>query len=129
MINTEYGSTRTHEDEGRVQVFVVLLRIVSIKLVGLLSIDGEEVGSGVVGPERFNEFLEGGMEASRSGCQYYLATLVKWSWRTTLNQSERPSALPAEVLLAWSPQGRTSPSAVIMARAKSLALDRPKSGR
>jgi hypothetical protein len=46
--------------------------------------------------------------------------MVEWIWRTTLDRSGRPPALPVEVS---SPQGRTSPSVVIVASAKSLALD------
>ena len=60
-----YGNTRTYEDEGCVQVLVVLLRIVSVKLFGLSAVYGEEVGSGIVDSEGFEELLEGGMEASR----------------------------------------------------------------
>ena len=35
----------TQKDKGHVQVFVVPFRIVSIKLVGLLVVDGEEIGA------------------------------------------------------------------------------------
>jgi len=39
-----------YEYERGVKIFVVLLGIVSVKLVGLLSIDSEEVGAGIIGP-------------------------------------------------------------------------------
>ena len=115
----------THKNEGCVQVIVVLPGIISVKLFGFSAVHGEEVCSGIVGPEGFKELLEGGMEASRLGCQHYQTTAVKWIWRTTWDQSGRPSA-PAEVLLVWSPHGRTSPFVVIVERVKSLALERPK---
>ena len=38
----------THEDEGRVEIFIVLLRIASIELVGLLAADGKEGCAGIV---------------------------------------------------------------------------------
>ena len=69
MISTEYGDALTHKDEGRVQVFVVLPGIISVKLSRLSAVYGEEVGPGVVGSEGFKEVLEGGMEAGRLGCQ------------------------------------------------------------
>ena len=40
----EYGNAPTHEDEGRVQVLVVLFSIISVKLFGFSAIYGEEVG-------------------------------------------------------------------------------------
>ena len=105
---------RTDEDEGGVEVLVVLFRIVSVKLFGFSAVDGEEVCPGIVGPEGFEELLEGGMEASGLECQsisnYY--TGVKWVWRTTWDRFERPLAPVAEVL---SPQARVSPSVVIVA--------------
>ena len=52
----------THEDKRRVQIFVVFLCIITVKAFGLLAIDCEEVGSGVVGPWRLEEFFEGGLE-------------------------------------------------------------------
>jgi len=68
VISGEYGNTPTYEDEGGVQVLVVLPGIISVKLFGFSAVYGKEVGSGIVGPERFKEVLEGGMEASGSGC-------------------------------------------------------------
>jgi hypothetical protein len=121
-MNTEYGNTPTHEDEGRVQVLVIFFRIISVKLFGFSAVYGEEVGSGIVGPEGFKELLEGGMEASKQGVSNSLTTTVKWVWRTTLDRSVRPPALPAEVS---SLQARAGPSAAIVARVKSLALDQP----
>ena len=52
----------THEDERRVQIFVVFLCIITVKVFGLFAIDCEEVGSGVLGPWRLEEFFEGGLE-------------------------------------------------------------------
>ena len=39
----------THENEGRVEILVVLFGIVSVKFGGLFAIDGEEVGAGIIG--------------------------------------------------------------------------------
>jgi len=106
---------RTDEDEGGVQVFVVLFRVVSVKLFGLPAVHGEEVGSGIVGSEGFKELFEGGMEAGGLECQHinnYLTTVVRWVWRTTLGRFERPLAPAAGVS---SPQARASPSMVIVA--------------
>ena len=36
---------KTDEDEGGVEVFVILSGVVLVKLVGVLAIDGEEVGA------------------------------------------------------------------------------------
>jgi hypothetical protein len=55
-----------HEDEGGVQVLVVLPGIISVKLFGFFAVYGEEVGTRIVGPQRVEEFLEGGMEASKN---------------------------------------------------------------
>ena len=54
---------KTDEDEGGVQVLVVLFRIISVELFGFSAVDGEEVSPGIFGPEGFEELLEGGMEA------------------------------------------------------------------
>jgi len=59
------GNRATHKDEGRVQVLVVLFRIASVKLIGLLAVDGEEVCAGVIGPPRIEELSENEMEAVR----------------------------------------------------------------
>jgi len=105
---------RTDEDEGGVQVLVVLFRIVSVKLFGFPTVHGEEVGSGIVGPEGFKELLEGGLEAGGLECQrissYY--TGVKWVRRTTWDRFERPLA---PVAGGSSPQARASPSVAIVA--------------
>ena len=105
---------RTDEDEGGVEVLVVLFRIVSVKLLGFSAVDGEEVGTGIVGPEGFEELLEGGMEASGLECQSIsnYCTGVKWVRHTTWDRFERPLAPVAEVL---SPQARKSSSVVIVA--------------
>ena len=57
------GRRRTHEDEGGVEILVILLRVFSVKLVGFLAIDCEEVGAWIAGPQRLEELFEGGMEA------------------------------------------------------------------
>ena len=54
-----------HKNEGRIEILVILLGIVSVEFSGLLAIDGEEVGAGIVGPQWFEELLEGRMEAYR----------------------------------------------------------------
>ena len=59
VFSAEGGNMATHEDEGRVEILVVLPRIVSVKLVGLLTIDGEEVGAGIIGPQWVEELFEG----------------------------------------------------------------------
>ena len=66
--NAARENETTDEDEGRVQVLVVLPRMISVKLSRFSAVYGEEVGSGVVGPQWFKEFLESGMEA-KSECQ------------------------------------------------------------
>ena len=58
----------TDEDEGRVQVLVVLPRMISVKLSRFSAVYGEEVGSWIVGPQWLKKLLEGGMEAE-SECQ------------------------------------------------------------
>jgi len=58
-----YQDRDAHEDERRVEIFVVLLRVVPVKLVGFPPVDRKEVGTGVIGPEWFEEFLESRMEA------------------------------------------------------------------
>ena len=105
---------RTDEDEGGVQVFVVLFHIISVELFGFSAVDGEEVGPGIVGPEGFEELLEGRLEAGGLECQrisnYY--TGVKWVLRTTWDRFGRLLAPAAGVLF---PQARASPSVVIVA--------------
>ena len=71
---------KTDEDEGGVEVLVVLFHVVSVKLFGFPAVDGEEVGPGIIGPEGFKEFFEGGMEAGGLECQRisnYLTTVVR----------------------------------------------------
>ena len=105
---------KTDEDEGGVEVLVVLFHIISVKLFGFSAVDGEEVGPGIVGPEGFEELLEGRLEAGGLECQrisnYY--TGVKWVLRTTWDRFGRPLA---PVAVVSSPQARASPSAVIVA--------------
>ena len=59
------GNCATHKDEGRVQVLVTLFRIASVKLIGLLAVDGKEVCAGVVGPQRIEELFENELETVR----------------------------------------------------------------
>ena len=66
MISVEHGNTSTDKDEGGIQVLVVLPGIISVEIFGFSAVYGEEVGSGIVCPEGFNELLEGGVEAGRS---------------------------------------------------------------
>jgi len=51
--------TRTHGDEGGLEVFI-FPRVISAELVGFLAVDGEEVGSRTVLPQRFEELFECG---------------------------------------------------------------------
>ena len=106
---------RTDEDEGGVEVLIVLFRIIFVKLFGFPAIHSEEVVSGIVGSEGFKELLEGGMEAGGLECQRisnYLTTAVKWVRRTTWDRFER---LPAPGGGVLSPQARASPSVVSVA--------------
>jgi len=66
--STKGGNRTTHEDEGRVQVFVILFRVVPVKLSRFPAIHSEEVGTRVIGSQRVEEFFEGGMETG-TGCQ------------------------------------------------------------
>ena len=63
VLNTKIGNQTTHEDEGRVQVLVVLFRVISVKLSGFPAVHCEEVRPGVIGPQWVEEFFECGMEA------------------------------------------------------------------
>jgi len=62
-LNAEYGNKTADEDEGRVQILVILFRVIAVKLSRFSAVCGEGVGSGITGPQRVKEFLEGGMEA------------------------------------------------------------------
>jgi len=53
----------TNEDEGCIQVLVILFRVIAVKFRRFSAVCGEEVGSGIVGPQRFKELFEGRMEA------------------------------------------------------------------
>ena len=50
VFSTDHRDEATDEYEGRVQILVILFRIITIKLARLPPIYGEEVGSGIVGP-------------------------------------------------------------------------------
>jgi len=69
---------RTDEDEGGVEVLVVLFRIISVKLFGFPAIHSEEVCPGIVGPERFKKLFEGRMEAGGLECQRISASATTW---------------------------------------------------
>ena len=80
--SNEDGNQTTHEYEGRVQVLVVLLRIIAVKFSRFLAVHGEEVSSRVIGPERIEKFFEGGMEAG-FGCQSlsgYHGSRADWTY-------------------------------------------------
>jgi len=53
----------THENEGCVQVLVILSGVIPVEFFRFFAVHGEEVGTRVVGPQRVEEFLEGGVEA------------------------------------------------------------------
>ena len=63
VLRVDHRNTPTNEDEGRVQIFVVLFRVIAVKFFRLSAIYSEEVGPWVISPEWIEEFLEGGMEA------------------------------------------------------------------
>jgi len=52
-----------YEDERRVEIFIVLPRVISVKVCRFPAVCSEEVGPGIVGPQWFKELLEGMMEA------------------------------------------------------------------
>ena len=54
-----------HKNEGRIEILVIFLGIVSVKFGGLLAIDSEKIGAGIVSSQWFEEFLEGRMKAYR----------------------------------------------------------------
>jgi len=60
------------EYEGRVQVLIILSGVIPVKFFRFSAVHGEEVGARVIGPQRVEEFFEGGMEAG-SGRQLRLA--------------------------------------------------------
>jgi len=68
VLSTWYRKKTTDEDKGRVQVLVVLFRVIAIELSRFSTVHGEEVGSGVIGPQRFEVLFEGRVEAG-FGCQ------------------------------------------------------------
>ena len=61
--STGSATETTDEDEGCVQVLVVLFRVISVKLSGFPAVYREKVGPRVISPQRVEEFFEGGMEA------------------------------------------------------------------
>ena len=63
VFSMERGNRTTHEDEGCVQILVVLFRVIPVKFCRFPTVYGEEVGPQVIGPQRVEELFEGGMEA------------------------------------------------------------------
>ena len=63
VLSADYRNEATDEDEGRVQIFAVLFRVIPVKLFRFSAVYGEEVGSRIVGPQWFSELFEDGMEA------------------------------------------------------------------
>ena len=63
VFSAECGNSMTHENEGRIQVLIVLPCVIFVKLFRFPPINGEEVGPQVVGPQWVEELLEGRMEA------------------------------------------------------------------
>jgi len=53
----------TDEEKGRVQILVVLFRVIAVKLSGFSAVYSEEVGPRVIGPQRVKELFESGTEA------------------------------------------------------------------
>ena len=53
----------SHEDEGRVEIFIVLPRVIPVKVCRFPAVCGEEVGAGIVGSQWFKELLKGMTEA------------------------------------------------------------------
>jgi hypothetical protein len=66
------------EDKGRVQVLVVLFRVIPVKFSRFFAVYGEKVGPGIVGPQRFEEFLEGGMEAGSGVSDGMIVEIIQW---------------------------------------------------
>ena len=61
VLSTEYQNETTDEDKGRVQILVVLFRAITIELSRFSTVHGEEVGSGIIGPQRLEVLSEGGV--------------------------------------------------------------------
>ena len=61
--STKYGNPTTYQNEGSVQVFVVLPCIISVEFLRFPPVHGEEVDPRAIGPQWIEEFFEGGMEA------------------------------------------------------------------
>ena len=115
--STKYGYTNaTDEDKGSVQVLVVLFGVVAVKFCRLSTIYSKEVGSGIIGPERFDELSEDGMEADLGVSDGLGVTVIGRIERTTLDRSGRPVGPAVEGFLAWDPYWRTSPSVVVVGR-------------
>ena len=62
-VSTGDVNQMTDEDERRVQVLVVLFRVITIKLSRFSTVYSKEVGSGILGPQRFDKLFEGRVEA------------------------------------------------------------------
>jgi len=53
----------TDENERCVQVLVILSGVIPVEFFRFFAVHGEEVGARVIGSQRVEEFLEGGLEA------------------------------------------------------------------
>ena len=85
--STKCGNNTTDKDEGRVQVLVVLFGVIAVELCRLSTVYGEEVGSGIIGPERFSELFEDGMEADSVVSDCPGVMVIEQIERTTLDLS------------------------------------------
>jgi len=94
----------------------VPLRTVSVKFVGFLAMDGEEVGAGVIGPQWIEELFEGGMQAesNSSSQQQFGGRGNRLDRRTTLGRAGPSLTLVVEALLVRSPRGMVGPSGLVV---------------
>ena len=98
-----YSDRIAHEDERRVEIFIVFPRVISVKICRFLAVCCEEVGTRIISPQRFKKFLEGEMEAG-SECQHGLAVMViQCTERTIPDLFEQPRGLALEAFRACAP--------------------------
>jgi len=115
VFSTDYRKKTTDEDKGRVQILVILFRVIAVKLSGFSAVYSEEVGPRVICPHRVKELFEGGAEAllgyqrRRPGC-----TVMEWVVRTTLDLSGRRLGLAVPAFHGGPPSERASSSVVIV---------------
>ena len=72
VTSTEDENETTHEDKERVQILVVLIRIVLVKFSGFPAVYGKEARPGIIGPRWIEEFFEGGMKAESMSTMVWL---------------------------------------------------------